>query len=82
MFLGVPHFESMHKGVKVKLNSVNLTEYSLGVLDIDTEKEEKKFIELLVLLDNCAGPRGKESSVAETLEFFSCYLHVADMYTL
>ena len=26
--LGVPHFESVHEGVKVKLNPVNLTELS------------------------------------------------------
>ena len=33
IFLGVPHFYSVHEGVKVKLNSVNLTEFrslSLG----------------------------------------------------
>ena len=26
--LGVPHFELVHEGVKVKLNSVNLTEFT------------------------------------------------------
>ena len=30
--LGVPHFELVYEGVKVKLNSVNLTEFSQGVL--------------------------------------------------
>ena len=30
--LGVPHFESVHEGVKVELNSVDLTEFSNGVL--------------------------------------------------
>ena len=30
--LGVPHFELVHEGVKVELNSVNLPEFSYGVL--------------------------------------------------
>ena len=30
--LGVPHFELVHEGVKLELNSVNLTEFSYGVL--------------------------------------------------
>ena len=32
MFWGVTHFESVHEGVKVELNSVDLTEFSEGVL--------------------------------------------------
>ena len=30
--LVVPHFELVHEGVKVELNSVDLTEFSRGVL--------------------------------------------------
>ena len=41
-----------------------------------------KMIELVGLQVNCVGPKGKERSVGNPLQNFSCYLQGVNMFTL